>query len=225
MVDFSESDFKGNVYEQFSRLCKALGSARRFELLNILVHGEHGVDALSRETGMSIANTSQHLQNLKRAGLVSSHREGNIIRYRLADQSVFQLLQAVRHSAESRLAEMDRLLDQLDKIREGVPQIQFDEMKALLNSEEAVLIDVRPEQEYQSGHLPQANCIPLADLSQNIPALDQNKLFIICDRDMYSFLADRAVEIFVQHGLQAARLSLGFLEWKSQGEEIVFKAI
>jgi rhodanese-related sulfurtransferase/biotin operon repressor len=217
-------DFRTQLFEQFSRICKALGNAHRFELLFLLVNGEHSVERLVHETGMSFANTSQHLQNLKRSGLIISRRSGNTIFYRLADPSILLLLQAARSTAESRLAEVDRLLDQLDASRETITQIDFKSLQTDLDQEEMQLLDVRPESEFHDGHLPNAISIPLNELENRLSELSPKKKLIVMCRDMYSTLSDQAVQILIQHGFQAARLSLGFLEWKAQGGEIVYTA-
>ena len=217
-------DFRTQLFEQFSRICKALGNAHRFELLFLLVNGEHSVERLVHETGMSFANTSQHLQNLKRSGLIISRRSGNTIFYRLADPSILLLLQAARSTAESRLAEVDRLLDQLDASRETITQIDFKSLQTNLDQEEMQLLDVRPESEFHDGHLPNAISIPLNELENRLSELSPQQNLIVMCRDMYSTLSDQAVQILIQHGFQAARLSLGFLEWKAQGGEIVYTA-
>lgn len=216
-----EPDFKTQLFEQFARVCKALGSAHRFELLFLMTNGEHSVEALTVETGMSIANTSQHLQQLKRSGLVSSRRAGNTIFYRLADPSILLLLQAARQTAESRLAEVDRLLDQLATARRDIPQVSFSAMQTALTAGEAVLLDVRPESEYRAGHMPGAVSIPLPQLERRWEEVAPNSAVIVTCRDTYSLMADEAVRLLAQHGVQAARLSDGFLEWKAAGGEIV----
>ncbi|MDX9865143.1 MAG: metalloregulator ArsR/SmtB family transcription factor [Anaerolineaceae bacterium] len=219
-----DPDFRTQLFEQFSRICKALGNPHRLELLFLLVNGEHSVDRLSHETGMAFANTSQHLQNLKRSGLILSRRAGSTIFYRLADPSILPLLQAARSTAESRLAEVDRLLDQLYASREALPHVDFKTLQTELDKEETLLVDVRPKNEFQDGHLPHAVSIPLNELENRLSELSpQQNLIIIC-RDMYSTLSDQAVQILIQHGFQAARLSLGFMEWKAQGGEIVYTA-
>ena len=217
-------DFRPQLFEQFSRICKALGNAHRFELLFLLVNGEHSVERLVHETGMTFANTSQHLQNLKRSGLIISRRSGNTIFYRLADPSILLLLQAARSTAESRLAEVDRILDQLDASRQAFPQVDFMTMQTGLDKDEVQLLDVRPESEFRDGHLPNAISIPLNELENRLSELSTQRNLIVMCRDMYSTLSDQAVQMLNQHGYQAARLSLGFLEWKAQGGEIVYTA-
>jgi len=217
-------NFRTQLFEQFSRICKALGNAHRFELLFLLVNGEHSVERLTHETGMSFANTSQHLQNLKRSGLIISRRAGNTIFYRLADPSILLLLQAARSTAESRLAEVDRLLDQLYASREGFSQVDSATLQTELDNEGTQLLDVRPENEFQYGHLPNAISMPLNQLENRLGELAPHQNLIVMCRDMYSTLSDQAVQILTQNGFQAARLSLGFLEWKAQGGEIVYTA-
>lgn len=219
-----DNDFRSQVFEQFSRVCKALGHAHRFEILFLLVNGEHTVEQLSNESGMSFANTSQHLQNLKRSGLVLSRRQGNTIFYRLADPSILLLLQAARSTAESRLAEMDRLLDQLYAAREDCPITDLETIKEVRERGQITLLDVRPEEEYQNGHIPDTINLPLQDLEDQLADLSRSAEYVVLCRDMYSTLSDQAVRLLIDHGFQASRLSVGFLEWKAQGGEIVYTA-
>ena len=225
MLTYLEEDFKNELYEQFSRVCKALGSARRFELVSLMVHGEYSVESLAKETGMSIPNTSQHLQNLRRAGLVATRRVGTSIRYRLADPSVFQLLQAARQTAASRLAEMDRIFDALEDARKDAQKIKSTELKLLLKKGEVFLVDVRPENEYHAGHLPGAHSFPLSKLPELYSELPKDKLIVVYCRDIYSTLTDEAINLLQEKEFKVARLTLGFLEWKAMRKEIVVKPV
>ena len=213
----AERELRENLYEQFARICKALGSARRFELMDLLSHGEHSVEQLAHETKMTIANTSQHLQLLRAARLVAVRRKGVEIYYRLADQTVFNLIQAVQDLAESRLAEVDRIVDQLVLEREGIKTMSFDELDERISKDAIFLIDVRPEIEYNFSHIPGAVSIPLDKLFERIETLPLDKDICIYCRDYYSILSDTAVKLLKDHEIEAFRLLPGISEWKSQG--------
>ena len=149
--------FKNQVYEQFARIGKALSSAHRLELLEVLAQGEHSVEELARETGMPIANASQHLQVLRAAQLVEVRREGVYIYYRLADEQVFSLWQTMRQVGEARIAEIDRIVDTYLHDRNQLQPISATELLQRLVEDSIVLLDVRPVEEYTAGHLPECS--------------------------------------------------------------------
>jgi DNA-binding transcriptional ArsR family regulator/rhodanese-related sulfurtransferase len=153
-------DFKTHLYEQFARIGKALSSAHRLELLEVLAQGEHSVEALAQETGMAVANASQHLQVLRAAQLVEVRREGVYIYYRLADERVFRLWQAMREVGEARIAEIERIVQTYLHERTLLQPISTAELRQRLAEGEVVLLDVRPVDEYQAAHLPGALSTP-----------------------------------------------------------------
>jgi rhodanese-related sulfurtransferase/biotin operon repressor len=212
-MDYQE--IKNYTYEQFARICKAVGNAKRFELLSLLTHGEHSVEMLSKETGMSFANTSQHLQNLKQSGLVSSRRIRNAILYRLADPSVVQFLHAARHAAEEQLAEMDRINLKITRLRQNVAQIKYEDLSNAIEKQNAILIDVRPQNEFEAGYIPNAVSIPLNEIENEIGRISEYSSVIVYCRDFYSFLADQAIVILENHHIPANRLEGGYIEWKA----------
>ena len=220
MINIDERQLKDRIYEQFARICKALASARRLELLDILSQGDHGVDELARETGMSIANTSQHLQHLRTTQLVEARRHGVEIRYSLVDDKVFHLMQAVEDMAETNLAQVDRIVDQLSALRADMTLVKFDELVDLLQANNAILLDVRPTQEYAAGHIPGARSIPYGKFKKRLTGMDEGKKLIIYCRGYYSLLADKAVKRLKDLGYPAQRLRHGFNEWKAEGRQI-----
>src|SRR5438128_3141487 len=155
--------FKTHLYEQFARIGKALSSAHRLELLEVLAQGEHSVEALAQETGMSVANASQHLQVLRAAQLVDVRREGVYIYYRLADERVFSLWQAMRDVGEARIAEINRIVQTYLHDRNLLQPINFTELRQRLVEGDVILLDVRPREEYAAGHLPGALSIPVTE--------------------------------------------------------------
>ncbi len=169
--------FKNQLYEQFARIGKALSNAHRLELLEVLAQGEHSVEELARETGMPIANASQHLQVLRAAQLVDVRREGVYIYYRLADEQVFSLWQTMRQVGEARIAEIDRIVDTYLHDRNQLQPISATELLQRLVEDSIVLLDVRPVEEYAAGHLPDALSMPVAELEVRLSELGSNKGF------------------------------------------------
>src|SRR5579863_313839 len=163
--------FKNVLYEQFARLGKALSNGHRLELLEVLAQGEHSVEVLAQETGMPVANASQHLQVLRSAQLVEVRREGVYLYYRLADEQVFTLWQTMRQVGERRLAEVDRIVQTYLHDRSLLQPISATELIQRLSAGNILLLDVRPAEEYAAGHLPDAISIPVSDLHLRLPEL------------------------------------------------------
>jgi rhodanese-related sulfurtransferase/DNA-binding MarR family transcriptional regulator len=209
--------FKNQLYEQFARIGKALSSPHRLELLEVLAQGEHSVEALAQETGMSVANASQHLQVLRAAQLVDVRREGVYIYYRLADEQVFTLWQAMRQVGEARIAEIDRIVDTYLHDRSLLQPIGAHELLQLLVDNNIILLDVRPVEEYAAGHLPDAISIPVTDLQARLPELPRDKEIVAYCRGPYCVFADEAVTLLRTNGYQARRLEQGLPDWRALG--------
>jgi rhodanese-related sulfurtransferase len=209
--------FKNQLYEQFARIGKALSSAHRLELLEVLAQGEHSVEELAQETSMSVANASQHLQVLRAAQLVDVRREGVYIYYRLADESVFSLWQAMRDVGETRIAEIDRIVQTYLHERTQLQPISAAELLQRLVKGDVVLLDVRPVEEYAAGHLPDAFSIPVTDLEARLPELPQDKEIVAYCRGPYCVFADEAVSLLQANGYQARRLEQGLPDWRALG--------
>src|SRR5690348_3857113 len=163
--------FKNHLYEQFARIGKALTSPHRLELLEVLAQGEHSVETLAQETGMSVANASQHLQVLRAAHLVEVRRQGVSMYYRLADEGVFRMWQAIRTVGETQLAEIDRVVQTFLQDRTLLQPIGAHEVLRRLSDDQIVLLDVRPAEEYEASHLPQARSIPVTELEARLAEL------------------------------------------------------
>ena len=220
MNQYRRNKYSEEAYEQFSRICKALGSSRRFELLDLLSQGEHTVEELANETGMSIANTSQHLQHLKNSHLVSVRRHRNEMIYRLKDASLIEVLEAVENVAEDYLAEMDRIKNKLERERMEIKMISFSDLVNLQNDGEIQLIDVRPKSEYQAGHLPGAIWISLEELSTRLGELSLDKTIVVYCRGLYSMLSDEAVTLLTSNHFNAFRLDWGIKKWRLEGRQV-----
>jgi rhodanese-related sulfurtransferase/DNA-binding MarR family transcriptional regulator len=209
--------FKNQLYEQFARIGKALSSAHRLELLEVLAQGEHSVEELARETGMPIANASQHLQVLRAAQLVEVRREGVYIYYHLADEQVFTLWQTMRQVGEARIAEIDRIVDTYLHDRNQLQPIGASELLQRLIEDTIILLDVRPVEEYEASHLPDALSMPVAELEARLSELPQDREIVAYCRGPYCVFADEAVAMLRSNGYNARRLEQGLPDWRALG--------
>ncbi len=209
--------FKNRLYEQFARIGKALANSHRLELLDVLAQGERSVEALAYETGMSVANASQHLQVLRAAQLVEVRREGVYSYYCLADERVFSLWQAMRNVGEARIAEIDRLVETYLHDRNLLQPISAAELLQRLAEGNVILLDVRPVEEYAAGHLPDAHSIPVTELEARLRELPHEKEIVAYCRGPYCVFADEAVALLRTHGYNARRLEQGLPDWRALG--------
>jgi rhodanese-related sulfurtransferase len=209
--------FKDQLYEQFARISKALANPHRLELLDVLAQCERTVEALAEETGLTVANASQHLQILRAAHLVDARREGVSIYYRLADDSVFRLWQAMRIVGEAQLAEIDRVVETYLHDRQHWQPMTAQELLSRLNDEQVVVLDVRPTEEYRAGHLPHARSLPVTELEARLAELPADKEIVAYCRGPYCVFADEAVALLRQRGYRATRLQEGLADWHLLG--------
>ena len=209
--------FKKDLFTQFSLVGKSLSNGNRLEILEFLAQGERTVDELSKASGLSVANTSQHLQGLKRSGLVKYRAEGQKSYYRLSDYSIVALIALMRKVAENNIAEIQVLISHYLESKDQLEPISRAELHKRVNSGEVTIIDVRPEAEYESGHLPQAINIPITKIKNQLDQLPQGIEVIAYCRGPYCVLAFDAIELLRSHGYKARRLEDGFPEWKLQG--------
>jgi rhodanese-related sulfurtransferase len=206
------------LFDEFARAAKALASGRRLELLDVLANGERPVEALAGEVGLSVANTSQHLQVLRQAGLVTSRREGTSVHYRLAGPEVFELWQALRSLAAGRLAEVERLAAAYLGARDQLEPVTRQELaRRLQDGDDLVVLDVRPAAEHAAGHLPGAVSIPVDELRRRLAELPRDREVVAYCRGPYCAFAHEAVELLRQEGFSARRLEDGLPEWQAAG--------
>jgi rhodanese-related sulfurtransferase/DNA-binding transcriptional ArsR family regulator len=208
---------KEHLYSLFALIANALANPHRLELLDLLVQAPRTVEELAKEAHMSLANTSQHLQRLKQAHLVSDKRTGSSIRYRLADPAVAGLWLELRAVGELRLAEVERALDAYRDQRHQFPNITPAELIAGLQLGQVLLLDVRPASEYQAGHLPGAISIPLDELPGKLDQIASDRLVAAYCRGPYCAYADQALTLLAAHGYSVARLEEGIAEWQQSG--------
>lgn len=208
---------KAALFDALASVAQALGNGRRAEIVDLLAQSERSVDEIAGEISQSVANTSQHLQVLARAGLVRSRREGTRVFYRLASDRVGDLWVAVREVAVRHVAEVSVLADEYLGERDGVEQVTASELERRLARGEVVVLDVRPEPEYRAGHIAGARSAPLTGLASLASELPRRKEIVAYCRGPYCVYADDAVRLLRERGLKARRLDVGYPEWRRAG--------
>ena len=208
---------KAALFDALASVAQALGSGRRAEIVDVLAQGERSVEELAKEISQSVANTSQHLQVLARAGLVRSRREGTRVVYRLASDRVDELWAAVRDVAVRHVAEVSVLADEYLGERDEVEQLSADELAQRLAKGDVVVLDVRPEPEYRAGHIAGARSAPLSVLEDVVQKLPERRETVAYCRGPYCVYADDAVRLLRDRGLKARRLDVGYPEWRRAG--------
>lgn len=213
-----DHQFTHRLYEQFARIGKAVSNGHRIALLHYLGQGERSVESLARLSGLSIANTSQHLQQLRQAGLVRTRKAGQHVFYQLTDDAgVLQLIDTVQMLATRQLVEVEQLLS--SRLGSAAERVSTDELLQIQTRSGALVLDVRPAEEYAAGHIAGALNIPLEDLAarrHELPATKDREIVAYC-RGPYSPLAHEAVRLLRRHGHRARRLEVGLPEWRLAG--------
>ncbi|MGK5091960.1 metalloregulator ArsR/SmtB family transcription factor [Deltaproteobacteria bacterium TL4] len=210
-------NLKKELFEQLARLTKALSHGNRLELLELLAQGRRSVDALAKASGLSIANTSQHLRQLQRVGLVSTQKESQFVYYQLADESVVGLFGILRRIAESSLAEVEKLVRTYITARDTLEPVSAEDLLLRIKNGLVTVIDMRPKEEFEAGHIAGAINIPLQELERRLVELDCSQEIVAYCRGPYCMLAVEAVSILNTKGYHAQRLENGFPEWKQTG--------
>lgn len=213
----AKSEFKQRIFEQFAKVGKALSSANRLEILEFLAQGEKSVENITALTGLSFANTSQHLQQLRHAGIVVARKDGQRVFYSLADEGVIDLLNTLRAIAEKNLAEVDHLINSYLKVKDGLEPVEAEDLLERVKEGLVIVLDVRPPDEYESGHIPGAINVPMKELEKQIKKLDNKKEIVAYCRGPYCVLSYDAVANLRGKGFKARRLKDGMPEWKRAG--------
>lgn len=213
----STGNFKHDLFSQFARVAKAMSNGYRLELLEFLAQGERSVEALSKVSGLSMANTSQHLQQLRQAGLVSNRKQGHKVIYRISGMDVVELLGSLRGVAERHVTDVDRLVNDYLKVKDSLEPVPASELLERVRDDLVTVLDVRPQEEYAAGHLPGAINIPLAELEQHLDELDPAHEIVAYCRGPHCVLAFDAVAKLRERGWQANRLDGGLPEWRLEG--------
>jgi len=209
--------FKQDLFAQFARVGKALSNGNRLELLEFLAQAERSVDELAKVSGLSVANTSQHLQQLRHVGLVSSSKQGLKVYYRISGDDVVELLNTLRQVGSRHLADVNQLVDTYLTVKDELEPIPRDVLMERVKLGLVTVIDVRPVEEFAAGHVPGAINIPPAELEQRLQELDPHQEVVAYCRGPHCILSFDAVEKLRQQGVTANRLEDGFPEWKSAG--------
>lgn len=217
----SSTSPKHAVFVQFAHVAKVLGHPDRLEILEVLAQGERSVEALAERVQLAVATVSQHLQNLRRGGLVTSRRDGKFVLYRLADDAVVDLLSALRLVAERNVAEVDRVVRGYFRERDSLEPVTRDELLARAKADLVTVLDVRPADEFAASHLPGAVNIPLAELEQRLSQLDRKRDVIAYCRGPYCVYAYEAVARLREEGFTAQRLADGLPQWRAAGLPVV----
>ncbi|MHA6522881.1 metalloregulator ArsR/SmtB family transcription factor [Tessaracoccus sp. G1721] len=209
--------FKDEVFGHFARMGAAFGHAKRVEIIDVLTQGERNVESLAGQISASVANTSRHLQILSAAGLVSRRVEGTARVYRLAAPGVETAYRTLVGLAESRVAEVTALTEAFFADADGTRPVAFDELDTLSRSGDVILVDVRPETEFATGHVDGALNIPLAELATRLSELRDDATIVAYCRGPYCVMAATAVTRLREAGRQALRLEGGYPQWRDAG--------
>ena len=208
---------KQALFDQLARVARAFGNGKRLELLDFLAQAERTVEALAEISGLSVANTSKHLQSLRHAGLVHARRDGLHVWYRMAGEDVLEAVMALRELAGARLAEVESLVTDYLTRKDDMEPVAAAELMARINDGLVTVLDVRPEAEYAQGHLPSAVNIPLSELEKRLAHLPQEREIIAYCRGPWCVLSFDAVACLRNRGFRARRLEGGLPEWRHGG--------
>jgi len=216
----SNRQFKDTIYEQFARIGKAVSSPRRLELLDLLCQGPRTVETLANLSGLSLANTSRHLQVLGGASLVSGRKQGLYVTYSITDLTVCQFFRSMRLLAENRLADIERLTRQFMERHPALEPVDREDLLKRVRRGSVTVIDVRPVEEYQAGHIPGAVSVPLKQLEDQLDRLPKDREIVAYCRGPYCVLAIEAVEKLRANGFRAVRLEDGIPDWRARGLKV-----
>jgi len=210
-------DFKDALFSQFAQIGGAFASCKRIEIIDLLAQGEQSVDVIARKSGLTLANTSRHLQVLKAAALVGSRKEGLRVYYRVADPAVLRGFRALQALSEARLAEVGRLVERYFGTADGLEPVDNEDLLGRARDGSVLLIDVRPADEYAAGHIAGAVSLPLGELERRLGELPRDRRVVAYCRGPYCVLAAEAVRLLRSHGLDVVRLKDGYPEWQEAG--------
>ena len=210
-------EFKDLIFQQFANIANAFSSPKRLEIIDILEQGEKDVETLSRQISATFANTSRHLQILKNSRLVESRREGVRMYYRLADEKVFNCWKGLQSLAENRVAEIREVVRNFFDERHAMNAMSKEELWSRIQSNDVIVLDVRPQEEFSSGHIPGAISIPLSELRKRLNEIPHDREVVAYCRGPYCVLSPEAIKILRDEGYAASRLEEGLPEWREAG--------
>lgn len=213
----NKREFKDKVYNELAKVTKAIGNPRRMEIIDLLAQAPFSVEKIAEQTSMSIANASQHLQVLKGARLVEISRSGNFIYYHLSSEKVFHAWRALRELGLIQNAEAEKLIRDFYNSRHQLEPVSMEELHKKISSQDVIVLDVRPDEEYQRGHIHRAISIPIEQLSKRMEELNKETEIIAYCRGPLCVYADEAVAMLREKGFEAKRLQEGFPDWVAVG--------
>lgn len=208
---------KDGLYEQFARIGKAIANPKRIELLDLLCQGERSVDALAQASAMEVKNTSAHLKVLRETRLVTTRKQGTRVIYRLANDNVCEFSMSLRDLASDRFAEVEQVTRDYFEARDRLDPIGREELLARVDAGDVIVLDVRPGEEYEAGHIPGAISVPIDDLKGRLASLPKDTEIVAYCRGPYCVLAPQALELLHNNGYRARRLEDGLPEWRRAG--------
>jgi rhodanese-related sulfurtransferase len=212
----SHREFKDLLYAQFARVGRALGSPKRLELLDLLAQGEKTVEQLADQSATPVKNASAHLRALRHARLVRTRRAGTFIYYRLAEDDVGQLLRHLQDLSRTRLAEVQQVAQLYLDGRDALEPVTLTELRRLMRDDGVTVIDVRPRDEYEAGHIPGAHSIPVPELKRRLGELPKGKEVIAYCRGPYCVYSLEAVTLLRKRGYRARRAEQGIVDWRAR---------
>jgi rhodanese-related sulfurtransferase len=210
----NKREFKDKVYSELAKITKSMANHHRLEIIELLAQGEFSVEQIATQTHLSVANASQHLQVLKNAQLVEINRQGNFILYRLSNSNVFRAWKALRELGVERIAGIQNVVREFRRSKFDFETVTIEELIEKFEAGRVTILDVRPEAEYQQGHIANAISIPIEELSERLKELPKRKEIIAYCRGPFCVYADDAVALLVKAGYKAKRLEEGFPDWK-----------
>lgn len=213
----SERNFKSDLFDQFARIGKALSSGKRLEMLEFLAQSERSVEQLANMTGLSVANTSQHLQQLRQVGLVTARKEGLYVYYRIAGDGIVQLLATLRAVGEENLADVNRMVKLFLDSKDNLEPVPAKELWQRAKQGLVTVLDVRPPEEYAQGHIRGAINVPVTELKKRLDTIPAGQEVVAYCRGPYCLLAYEAVQVLRKKGIKARRLEDGYPEWRLRG--------
>lgn len=214
----NKREFKDNVYTELSKVAKAMANPHRLEIIDLLAQGPFSVEQIANYTGMSVANASQHLQTLKNAKLVKISRNGNFINYSLAGENVFNAWASLRELGFAYNADVEKIIQNFrNGHNSAMDAVDMETLGILLKNDEIILVDVRPEEEFNRGHIHKAISIPFEKLKGSLDKLPKNKIIVAYCRGPFCVYADEAVALLKNEGYKVKRMDKGYPEWLSKG--------
>jgi rhodanese-related sulfurtransferase len=210
-------EVKDGLYEQFARIGKAMAHPKRIELLDLLCQGERSVEVLAQAAALSITNASAHLRVLRESQMVETRREGTRVFYRLAGESVCGLFLSVRDLAAERYAEVEMTVRDYFESRDQLEPVTQEELLGRASDGSLLILDVRPREEFEAGHIPGAVSMPLPELESRLATVPPDAEIVAYCRGPYCVLAPQALQLLRRHGHQARRLQDGLPEWRRAG--------